>query len=830
MQQRTTARTDPQDELAARLRLLQELSGRGVRALARDTGLSSSSLSRYLGGQTVPPWPAVLALCRLVKRDPRPLRPLWERASNPLPAPPKTSRQVQPPSPPSGVPRPPRNDLPRDVPDFTGREDELAAVLDAVAGSRVVAVDGMAGVGKTCLAVHAAYRLADGHPDAQLYLDLHGFTDGREPLDPDTALRALLAALDVPSEKVPQEGGVEPLAACWRSELAGRRAVVVLDNAADAEQVRPLLPGAGPSVALITSRNRLLGLDEVPPVSLDVLSPWESAELLARASGEAASGGRLAREPEAAAEVLRLCGHLPLALRLAAARLRHRPGWTVGILVERMAEGSGEFDTAFAMSVRQLDRAQRRLFRLLGELPGSSFDEYVAAALADVPPRTARALREDLGDAPLVQQPAAGRYRLHDLVRRHARRAAAEQVPPAERERALARVLGYYVHAAAAADAAMPFPAGSRAASAGPAPAEVPRFAGKSAALAWFGAEYGNLMAAFHAAVATGADAHVCELPRFMRAYFARRCGTTHLNALFERSVDAARRLGDPLWLAEAHSDLGFARYNAGRMAEAGAAYEAAEPLVSAAGDVLSQAELTIRRGYLRWDEGHVEEPLELFRTAGRLYEAAGCPMGAAHATAYEAWALLQLGHREDAARLARKALDVPHSDPAWPPALTARITLGVAIAHEEPGEAVRYLHEALDMARDDGHKHNEAWCLNCLGVALRRMGRYEEALDAHRRAFALLDELFEEHWKIHYLNGYGETCRLAGRPEEALRLHRRALELAPEVGYRHEEALAHAGIAAVLDGTDPAAAAEHRAAAEAVLRDLSPGPAPAAR
>ncbi|WP_347257003.1 tetratricopeptide repeat protein [Actinomadura sp. RB99] len=832
--QQRTAKAGPEEELAARLRLLQELSGRGVRALARDTGLSSSSLSRYLGGQTVPPWPAVLALCRLVKRDPRPLRPLWERASSPLPAPPKTSRQVRPPSPPAGAPRPPRNDLPRDVPDFTGREAALAAVLDAVAGSRVVAVDGMAGVGKTCLAVHAAYRLAAERPDAQLYLDLHGFTEGREPLDPETALRSLLAALDVPSEKIPQEGGVEPLAACWRSELAGRRAVVVLDNAADAAQVRPLLPGAGPSVALITSRNRLLGLDEVPPVSLDVLSPEESAELLARASGEAGGsggpGGRLAREPEAAAEVLRLCGHLPLALRLAAARLRHRPGWTVGILVERMAEGAGEFDTAFAMSVRQLDRAQRRLFRLLGELPGASFDEYVAAALADVPPRTALAMLEDLLDAHLVQQPAAGRYRLHDLVHQHARRAAAEHESPAERERALSRVLDYYVHAAAAADAAMPFPAGSRAASAGRAPAGLPRFPDKNAALAWFGAEYGNLMAAFHAAVAAGADAHVCELPRFMRAYFARRCGTTQLNVLFERSVDAARRLGDPLSLAEAHSDLGFARYNAGRMAEAGAAYEAAAPLVSRAGDALSQAELVLRRGYLKWDEGHVEEPLELFRTAGRLYEAAGCPMGAAHATAYEAWAMLQLGHREEAARLARRALEVPHSDPSWAPALTARITLGVAIAGEEPGEAVRHLHEALDLAREDGHKHNEAWCLNCLGVALRRMGRYEEALDAHRRAFALLDELFEEHWKIHFLNGYGETCRLAGLPEEALRLHRRALELAPEVGYRHEEALAHEGIAAVLDGTDPAAAEEHRAAARAVVGGLSPGPATTAR
>ncbi|MGI5166413.1 tetratricopeptide repeat protein [Spirillospora sp. CA-253888] len=815
------AQNDPQDELAARLRLVQEVSGRGVRALARDTGLSSSSLSRYLSGQTVPPWPAVLALCKLVKRDPRPLRPLWERASSPLPAPPKSSRQVQPPAPPAGAPRPPRNDLPRDVPDFTGREAQLTAVLAAVEADRVVAIDGMAGVGKTCLAVHAAHRLAADYPDAQLYVDLHGFTAGREPLDPEPALRTLLAALDAPSEKIPQEGGVEPLAAFWRSELAHRRAVVVLDNAVDADQVRPLLPGAGPSVALVTSRNRLLGLDEVPPVSLEALTPQESAELLARASG---ADGRLARDPESAAEVLRLCGHLPLALRLAAARLRHRPGWTVGVLVERLAEGATEFDTAFAMSVRQLDRAQRRFFRLLGLLPGSTFDEYVAAALADVPLRRAQAMLEDLLDAHLVQQPADGRYRLHDLVRQHARNAAAEQDPPAELEKALGRVLDYYVHAAAAADAAMSSLSPNRPVTAGGPPAELPAFGHKHAALYWFATEYTNLMTVFEAAVAAGADVHVCELPRFMRAFFARRCGTTHLNVLFERSLVAAQRLGDPLRLADAHIDLGFARYNAGRMAEAGAAYEAAAPLVSQAGDTWAEAELTMRRGYLRWDEGHVEEPLDLFRLAGRLYAAADCPAGAVHATAYEAWAMLQLGHREQAARLAREALEAPHADPAWPPALTARITLGVAIAHERPEEAVRHLNEALELAREDGHRHNEALCLNCLGVALRQTGRHEEALASHRRAFALLEELFQDHWKIHFLDSYAETCRLAGLPEQALDLHRQALALAPAMGYRHKEALAHEGIAAVLDGTDPAAAAEHRAAGQAILGEPAPG------
>ena len=720
------------------------------------------------------------------------------------------------------MPRPPRNDLPRDVPDFTGREAQLEALLDGIADSRVIAVDGMAGVGKTCLAVHAAHRLAADYPDAQLYLDLHGFTAGREPLDPDRALRTLLAALDVPSEKVPQEGGVEELAACWRSELAHRRAVVVLDNAADADQVRPLLPGAGPSVALITSRNRLLGLDEVPPVSLDVLTEQESAELLARASGEAGNPeGRLARDPENTAEVLRLCGRLPLALRLTAARLRHRPGWTVGILVERMAEGASEFDTAFAMSVRQLDRAKARLFRLLGLLPGSSFDEYVAAALAEVPLRDARAMLEDLLDAHLVQQPAAGRYRLHDLVHQHARRTAIEQDSEADRDRALTRVLDYYVHAAAAADAAMPFPGLSREASVDGPPAELPRFDHKIAALIWFGTEYLNLLAAFEAAESAGADRHLCELPRFMRAYFARRCGTTMLNGLFERSLAAAQRLGDPLQLAEVHSDLGFARYNAGRMAEAAAAFETATSLLSQSADLRTEAELTMRRGYLRWDEGYVEEPLGLFRLAGKLYADADCPMGAAHATAYEAWALLQLGHREEAAQLARTALEVPHADGAWPPTLTALITLGVAVAHEDPDEATEHLHRALALAREDGHRHNEAWCLNCLGVALRRMGRYDEALAAHEQAFTLLDELFEDHWKIHFLNAYAETCRLAGLPEKALTLHHQALTLAPKLGNRHAESLAHEGLAALLDTTDPEAATEHREAARAVLPEV---------
>jgi hypothetical protein len=218
-------------------------------------------LSRYFIGQKVPPWPVVMGLCRLVQRDPRPLRRLWEAASR-LPASAgKTSRATKAAA--------ARNDLPFDVGDFTGRQQELAAVFALVAAHRAVTIDGMAGVGKTCLAVHAAHLMASDYPDGQLYLDLHGFTPGREPLDSGAALRLLLSALDVPPGKIPE--GTEERAARLRAELSTRRAIVVLDNVASAEQARLLLPGAGSTAVLITSRNRLLELDGVPPVSLAVL-------------------------------------------------------------------------------------------------------------------------------------------------------------------------------------------------------------------------------------------------------------------------------------------------------------------------------------------------------------------------------------------------------------------------------------------------------------------------------------------------------------------------------------------------------------------------------
>ncbi|MFD2415770.1 AfsR/SARP family transcriptional regulator [Amycolatopsis pigmentata] len=328
-----------------------------------------------------------------------------------------------------------RNDLPADVVDFTGRQREVLCVLgdlpDAgharatgTGAATVQVIDGMAGVGKTALAVHLAHRLAWNYPDAQLYLDLHGHTHGRGPLDSSTALENLLRALSVPAAVIPD--GLDGRAALWRAELAARRVLVVLDNAFDTTQVRPLLPGTARCLALVTSRHRLAELEGAGHLSLDPLSPSQASALFARIVGEE----RAVAERDAVQEVARLCGYLPLAIRNAAVKLRNRPVWTIGYLADRLRDGKrrlAELTTgdrgvaaAFGVSYRNLTTAQQRMFRLLGTCPDRDFDTGTAAALAGVGLETAGALLEDLVDAHMLQEPVPGRYRFLDLMRQYA--------------------------------------------------------------------------------------------------------------------------------------------------------------------------------------------------------------------------------------------------------------------------------------------------------------------------------------------------------------------------------------------------------------------------
>jgi DNA-binding SARP family transcriptional activator len=351
--------------------------------------------------------------------------------------------------------------LPRAVADFTGRSEAVARLLDlSHPGSgtlTVVAIDGMAGVGKTTLAVHVAHLLAKHYPDAQLYLDLHGHSE-RDPVEPAAALEALLRQLGVPGGRVPT--GLEDRAALWRSELAqltsrsSSGVLVVLDNAAATAQVTPLLPAGAGCLVLVTSRRRLTGLDSARPVSLDPLLPEDAVALLAEVAGE-----RVRAEPDAAAEVVTRCGHLPLAIRLAGARLAHRPTWRVRDLADRLGDAHSLLTElavedrtvadAFALSYAPLPPDLQRAFRLLGVHPGDEFDAYALAALADTDLADAQRLLEALVDRHLVMEVRPGRYRFHDLVREYSRHLTGAHDREPDRAAAVARLLDLYLHTAA---------------------------------------------------------------------------------------------------------------------------------------------------------------------------------------------------------------------------------------------------------------------------------------------------------------------------------------------------------------------------------------------
>ena len=352
--------------------------------------------------------------------------------------------------------------LPRDIASFTGRAAELAQLAGAVtsaaeAGVGVVgihAIGGMAGVGKTAFAVHAAHQLAGGFPDGQFFLPLHAHTPGQRPVDPADALASLLLTAGVGAQQIPP--GLQARAARWRDWLAGKKVLLVLDDAAGHEQVSPLLPGTGGSVVLVTSRRHLTALEDAAAISLDTLAPGEAAALLARLAGRPGLGSG----DGPAGEITRLCGYLPLAIGMLARQLHHHPSWTAAGLAGELAAAAGRLElmraenlsvaAAFDLSYQDLTPGQQRLFRRLGVHPGTDLDGYAAAALDGTDLATARRHLDGLYDQYLLTEPARGRYRLHDLLGEHTR-ALAFAGDPADADAAAGRLLDYYLHAAAAA-------------------------------------------------------------------------------------------------------------------------------------------------------------------------------------------------------------------------------------------------------------------------------------------------------------------------------------------------------------------------------------------
>ncbi|WP_256517154.1 NB-ARC domain-containing protein [Paractinoplanes aksuensis] len=344
-------------------------------------------------------------------------------------------------------------ELPPDLPGFTGRRQELGR-LSAARAAGVVALEGMAGVGKTRLAVHAAHRLHGHEPfDRLLFVDLRGFHPDAEqpPADPSAVLDGFLRLLGVPGSRIPK--GLDALTTAYQKQLIGVRALVVLDNAATSGQVRPLLPTAPGCVALITSRRHLTGLPSVIHVPVEVFTADEAASFL---SG-AVPGVPVGPDPRAVAVIAQQCGHLPLALTLVAGHITTSPGWTLTDHADRLSERhrdrrlDSDVEIALDLSYRHLSPAGQRALRLAALHPGPDFDAYAVAALARADLPTARTWLDHLRTDHLIHEPTPGRYTVHDLVRAYAATRAQDQDPPAERQAALTRLLDYYLTASAAA-------------------------------------------------------------------------------------------------------------------------------------------------------------------------------------------------------------------------------------------------------------------------------------------------------------------------------------------------------------------------------------------
>ncbi|MGW6565820.1 AfsR/SARP family transcriptional regulator [Streptomyces sp. NPDC054975] len=691
-----------------------------------------------------------------ILRDAPELRP---PVTAPTPAPASASAPAKP----QGV-----NFLPYDVPDFTGREGELDGLIRLWSGNNggivtISAIDGMAGVGKTTLAVHAGHRLADHFPDGQLFVDLQAHTAGQAPLDAGAALEVLLGQLGVPAPLIP--ASVADRAALWRSELSGRRVLAVLDNALGADQVRQLLPGASSALILITSRRRLTDLDGAHALSLDVLPAADALELFT-----AIVGARAAAEPLAVLDVLQLCGFLPLAVRIAAARLHHRPRWTVAYLADRLRDQRRRLSelatsergvaAAFTLSYEQLSADQQRMFRLLGLQPGRDIGPEAAAALADLPLEHAEMLLEDLLDAHVLTQHQLGRYTFHDLLREHALATATAQEPPSAQREALGRLFHHYLHTASAAIDHL-YPEGKNRRPRIPAPdtpASPPQ--DEAEAIAWLDSERPNLMAAGQYAAEHDWLTHTSQLAATLHRYLlghAHQADALTLNGL---ALRAARRTGDTAAEARTLIDLGQVHFWwHGAYEEAAGHYRRALDLArgvddqdAAAGALQALGAVSRRRREYDQAHDHSAQALALFR---------------------------ELGDR----------------------AGEARCLTDLGIVHERQGRyevAHEHHRRALHVHRESGSRIGETVVLNNIGLVYQRQGRYDEARHHHHQALELSRRFDFPGDEAESLNALAEAARSMGDLDRAVAEHDAALILAREFSYRPEEARAHDGLAHV--------------------------------
>jgi DNA-binding SARP family transcriptional activator len=650
--------------------------------------------------------------------------------------------------------------LPTAVADFTGRAGELAAltrILDQAStkapGTVVIsAIGGMAGVGKTALALHWAHQVAGRFPDGQLYVNLRGFDAGGIPADPAEAIRGFLDALGVPPSRVPP--APEAQAGLYRSLLADRRMLVVLDNARDEQQVRPLLPASSGSLVLVTSRHQLTGLaaaEGARLITLDVLTHAEAVRLLTIRLGRAPA----ATEPEALSEIAALCARLPLALAVAAARTAARPGFPLATVAAELRDVASRLDAldagdpaasvraAFSWSYRQLSTEAAQVFRLLGTHPGPDISVPATASLAGITPEQARDRLRELARAHLIAEHVPGRFSFHDLLRAYAASQARDTDSQADRDAALGRVLDHYLHTAARA-ARLLDPAKEPVVLAPPGPGAAPEQpADHQQALAWFEAEHQALLAAITLAAQSGFDTHAWQLP-WARVYFLRTRGHWHEWAATQRmALAAAARLGDVAAQAISCRLLGAACIALRDHDQALGHYARSLRLYQRLGDGSGEARVRLGLVALAVHQGRYADALGNAEQALRLYQAIGDKAGEADALNNVGATHGLLGHYQEARAFCRRALAV-HAEVGYRrPDGYAWDSLGYAEHHlGNFAEAAACYQRALRLHQESGDRFNEADTLSHLGDTCQAAGELGQARDAWRQAIAILEQL----------------------------------------------------------------------------------------
>jgi DNA-binding SARP family transcriptional activator/tetratricopeptide (TPR) repeat protein len=670
--------------------------------------------------------------------------------------------------------------LPAGVAGFIGRAvelDRLTATLAAAAGQPtavvISAVSGTAGVGKTALAVHWAHRVRDRFPDGQLYVNLRGFDPGGQVVEAAAAaVRGFLDALGVPPERVP--AGFEAQVGLYRSVLAGRRVLVVIDNARDAEHARPLLPGTGTALAVVTSRSLLTDLvaDGAHPLVLDLLTEAEARELLECRLGP----DRVAAEPDAAGRIVGMCARLPLALALVAARAATHPSFRLAAVAAELAAAGqaplpddsdgviGRVRAVFSWSYTTLTPAAARLFRLLGLHPGPDTNAPAAASLTGLPLPQLRPLLAELARAGLLAEAAPGRYGFHDLLRAYATHLTHTVDTEDEREAATVRLLDHYTHTAHTADrhldpASDPIPVPL----APPAPGVVPEQpADQQAAIEWLDAERPVLLATQQLAAGAGRDTHAWQLAWALHTVLSRRGRWQEWAGAWQTALPAAGRLPHPA-AAAAHRSLGWAVARLGDDEQADAHLQHALQLHAEAADPVGQAHTHHALGNLWERRGRPDRALDHAGHALTLFQSAGDRHGQAHALNAVGWYRALLG-------------DHTH--------------------------ALTYCQQALALFQQLGDRYGEANAWDSLGYGHHHLNHHAQATDCYQHALTLYGDLGDRYYEAETLTHIGDTQHAAGDRTAAGAAWRQALAILTDLN--HPETDTVRAKLATLDHTPP--------------------------